>query len=55
MATRPTVLTWKIPWIEESGRLQVTEHTGIHAVTLRNFFKGKELFSMSDEDGDEIP
>ena len=30
MATHYSILAWKIPWVEEPGRLQTRDHKELH-------------------------
>ena len=57
MATRSSILAWRMPWTEESGRL----HT-VHGVTeesdmteqLNNKNKGKDAMIWGREEGGEV-
>ena len=48
MATHSSTLAWKIPWTEESGKLQSMEKQGLHTTEqLHFYFKKTLLFHTS--------
>ena len=59
MATYSSILTWKIPWTEEPGRLQsvgpqrvsMTEHThiGLHKASNTNGYIGGKIMLLVSE------
>ena len=53
MATHSSILAWRIPWIEEPGRLQSmgsqsVRHDGTHPCTPHSEGRGHEAMQRAD-------
>jgi len=50
MATHSSILDWRIPWIEEPGRLCTTNFTGTNRHIQQEYYQLKQMGEISSTD-----